>query len=306
MTDRVVGLDVGGSKTHAVLADRTGVLAETVVGSANISSVGTAEATRQLAAALERLGTTGVGALCAGAAGAGSPQLRDTLSALLADLLPEARVIVVHDAELLLAAAGLDAGITLISGTGSLAWGITPDGRSHRAGGWGYLLGDEGSGFWVSRCAVQHALARADQRETPDLLSQELAAACGLRGVGQLLDHFYAQPERRYWTGYAHIVFDLAARHDPASAAIVSAAAEALTTLATRVGAVLDLRGPVVLAGGLAVHQPALQHAVRDRLSEHGMTDLRVLDRDPVHGAVGLARALLSPGPDTIRISTRN
>ena len=58
VTGRIVGLDVGGSKTHAVLADASGVLAETVVGSANVASVGAREATRQLSAALDQLGAT--------------------------------------------------------------------------------------------------------------------------------------------------------------------------------------------------------------------------------------------------------
>jgi N-acetylglucosamine kinase-like BadF-type ATPase len=60
-------------------------------------------------------------------------------------LVPGARVRVVHDAHLVLAAGGLDTGVALIAGTGSVAWGACPDGPDARAGGWGYLLGDEGS-----------------------------------------------------------------------------------------------------------------------------------------------------------------
>ena len=66
---------------------------------------------------------------------------------------------IVHDTQLILAAADVQDGIALISGTGSVAWGRTPDGRTARAGGWGYLLGDEGSGYWVGRQAVRHALS---------------------------------------------------------------------------------------------------------------------------------------------------
>jgi N-acetylglucosamine kinase-like BadF-type ATPase len=198
----------------------------------------------------------------------------------------------VHDSALILAAAGAGTGIAVISGTGSVGWGRNRDGQVARAGGWGYLLGDEGSGYWVARTAVQHALRRVDEGAPADLLSQQLTADCGLQRIEQLLDHFYANPERRYWASRARIVFELAVQHDPASAAIVSAAAGALTSLATRVGAALGLRGPVVLAGGLAVHQPVLQQAVRDRLNSVGMTDVRVLDRDPVYGAVDLAHAI--------------
>ena len=61
----------------------------------------------------------------------------------------------------ILAAAGLDEGIALIAGTGSVAWGRDRTGRSARAGGWGYLLGDEGSGYAVVRETVRHALRLA-------------------------------------------------------------------------------------------------------------------------------------------------
>ena len=159
----VVGLDVGGSKTHAVLADGTGVLAETVVGSANVASVGAREAARQLRPRWTSSARP-TSARSAPAPPAPTPRSSATSSRRCSPgLLPTARIQVVHDAQLILAAAGLDTGIALISGTGSVAWGVTPDGRSARAGGWGYLLGDEGSGYGVARDAVRHALRRLDR-----------------------------------------------------------------------------------------------------------------------------------------------
>ena len=74
---------------------------------------------------------------------------------------------------------------------------------------------------------------------------------------------------------------------------IVDAAGAALAELAVAVGTRLDFTGPVVLAGGLAVHQPALQKVVRQRLTEQQFTDVRVLAVDPVRGAVELAQRLL-------------
>jgi N-acetylglucosamine kinase-like BadF-type ATPase len=297
VTGRIVGLDVGGSKTHAVLADGTGVLAEAVVGSANIASVGVREATRQLSAVLDELGATAVEAVCAGAAGADSPEQRHQLADVLAGLLPTARIRVVHDAQLLLAAAGLDDGIALISGTGSVTWGITPDGRSHRAGGWGYLLGDEGSGYGVARAAVRHVLGRLDRAGAPDRLTAALVAGCGLTGPEHLLERFYANPERRYWARQAGLVFTLAADGDPAAGRIVDEAAAELAALVRTVADVLGSTGPLVCAGGLITHQPALLSRLRDALAVGGVTDVRLLDRDPVHGAVRIARQTT---PETI------
>jgi glucosamine kinase len=291
----VLGLDVGGSKTHAVLSDGEHVLADVLAGSANPSSVGEVEAGRQLDAVFAQLGSVQPVAICAGAAGVDSTEAAERFRRLLGERAPAARVEVVHDTELILAAAGITAGIVAISGTGSVAWGRNPQGRVARAGGWGYLLGDEGSGYGVARDAVRHALGLLDQGGQPDLLTRSLAAACGLPRAGLLLDRFYAEPERRYWARQAGLVFTLAATGDPASVRIVQTAAEALVALIQTVGRRIGSRGPVVLAGGLAVHQPDLQAAVRSGLAVHGYTDVRVLDGDPVHGAVALARSLLQP-----------
>lgn len=289
----VLGLDVGGSKTHGVRVEDDEVVRDALAGSANISSVGVAEAGRQLDVLLDQLGRDGVTAICVGAAGADTAEGEERLAQLLRDRLPDARLQVVHDAQLILAAAGLAQGVGVISGAGSVAWGCTADGAEARAGGWGYLLGDEGSGYWVGREAVRHALGLADRGAPVDRLAQRLAGECGLQRVEQLLDHFYANPERRYWAARARVVFELAGEGDRPSERIASAAAWALADLASAVAARLGLPGPVVLAGGLAVHQRVLQDRVRARLAEDRIGDVRVLDGDPVLGAVRLAKGLL-------------
>jgi len=80
---------------------------------------------------------------------------------------------------------------------------------------------------------------------------------------------------------------------DPVAADILDRAADALASLAGTVAARLDSTGPVVLGGGFAVHEPALRAAVAARLVEAGLPDVRVIPRDPVAGAVRLARRLL-------------
>jgi N-acetylglucosamine kinase-like BadF-type ATPase len=207
--------------------------------------------------------------------------------------------MVVHDAELILATAGVRAGIALISGTGSVAWGRTHTGAQARAGGWGYLLGDEGSGYAIARDAVRHALHRADCGLAPDLLTERLVAACGLTHPGQLLDHFYATSNRRYWARRSGVVYDLAAAGDPAATTLVSTAAQDLTRIVQQVHDRLDRPTdlPVVLGGGILVNQPVLREALGKALALHGLTDLRVLDREPAHGAVRLACTRLTPTP---------
>ncbi|RZU62814.1 N-acetylglucosamine kinase [Zhihengliuella halotolerans] len=308
----VVGLDVGGSKTHAVLTIDGVQTAEVLAGSANPSSVGVEEAGRQLASVFARLadGNPLPARVCAGVAGADTDESRAVFAGLLAKHVAGAEIAVVHDTALLLAAAGLDEGIALIAATGSVAWGRVAGGGGEaaceaRVGGWGYLLGDEGSGYWVARAAVRHALELIDLGDGPDRLSQQLAADCGLQGAGELLGHFYATPERRYWASRSRVVFERAAAGDPAASVIVAGAADALVYLVARVAgrlaAVPSAAGtrplPVVMAGGMAVNQPLLQRHVRDRLAGHGLHDVRVLDADPVQGAVALAAGTHLPSP---------
>jgi N-acetylglucosamine kinase-like BadF-type ATPase len=288
----VLGLDIGGSTTRAVRAEDGRCVAEARAGSANIRSVGADEAGRQLDAVLAGLRTDDVTAVCAGAAGADSAPARAALRALLATRLPRAAVEVVHDARLILAAADLDTGIAVIAGTGSAGWGRTPDGREARAGGFGYLLGDEGSGYWTTCEAVRHVLHRADTGAAPDALGASLLDACGLADPVELFDLFYARPERAFWAGQAGVVVRLAGS-DPVAAAILDRAASALAHLATTVGERLGSTGPVVLGGGFAVHEPALRRAVSDHLAAAGYTDVRLIPRDPVAGAVRLAHRLL-------------
>ncbi|GAA5117422.1 N-acetylglucosamine kinase [Pseudonocardia adelaidensis] len=288
----VIGVDIGGSKTHGIRAVDGEPVAEAVAGSANVAAVGVPEAGRQLDTLFAHLDVSGVDAVCAGAAGADGTESIGAMTRLLAERVPGARVSVVHDARLVLAAEGLDAGVSLIAGTGSVAWGRRADGEQARAGGWGHLLGDEGSGYRVALDAVRHALDRMDAGAPPDPLTDALVASCGLADRTELIDFVYARQDKRYWAERAAVVTGLAARGDAAASLIVDTAADALAALATRVLGRLDLPGPVVLGGGFAVHQPPLQRSVRQRLAG---VEVRVLTHAPAVGAVRLAAALPRP-----------
>jgi N-acetylglucosamine kinase-like BadF-type ATPase len=292
----VLGLDVGGSKTRGARAEGGRLVTEALAGSANIASVGVQEAGRQLDRIVAALGGAGVAAVCVGAAGADTPEGQQRLARLIGERLPGARVVVVHDTRIILAAAGVDEGVVVISGTGSVAWGMRGDGRQARAGGWGYLLGDEGSGYGLARDAVRHALAVADRGLPATPLTERLIADCGLAAREELLDHFYARPERRYWADRGRAVCALADRGDVDAGRLLDAAAVALAGMVGVVADRVAVRGPVVLAGGLLVNTPSLQRQVRSRLADLGIVDVRVLDSDPVQGAVRLAEQLLATG----------
>jgi glucosamine kinase len=287
----VVGVDIGGSKTHGVRVSADGtVLAEKVVGSANVESVTHEQADAALDALFDALGHDGIDVVCAGSAGINTPAQEQWLAGMISRRAPGARVVIAHDTRLILATPEFDTGIAVICGTGSVAWGRNEVGETARAGGWGHLLGDEGSGYWVTREAVRHALRQADRGVAADPLSAANAAASGVRTAYEVLAKFYAEPVRRSWAQLSSVVFDLARQGDAAAGRIVADTAEAITVQIAAVAAQLRIAGPVALGGGLIVNQSALQDAVRSGLGDRGITGVAALTREPVFGAVYLAR----------------
>jgi len=254
---------------------------------ANVATVEHRLVDERLSALLARFGEERPDACCAGAAGAEVPAARSRLRELLERRLPGCRVSVVHDTRLVLAAAGLDAGIVLIAGTGSVAYARAADGREARRGGWGWLVGDEGSGTWIAREAARAVLARADDGLELGPLGAKLLAACRAEDAEALKASLHELRESGRWAALASAVFESEAA-DPAARAIIVHAAEALAALVTPL---CDLiAGPVVLAGGLLLHRPSLENAVRERLA----FDCLRLEQPPVEGAVRLAEALLA------------
>ncbi|HEY2507203.1 MAG TPA: BadF/BadG/BcrA/BcrD ATPase family protein [Streptosporangiaceae bacterium] len=288
----VLGLDIGGSKSRARLARDHHVVAEAQASSASLTAAGQSRADAALTELLAQLpeSATGLDAVCVGAAGlGGAPQTRDFLRAKLSPLTRSGAVLIVEDAALVLPAAGLTDGIAVICGTGSIAVGHAQD-RHQRAGGWGYLLGDEGSGYWIVRSAVRVLLDRYLRNEPPGPLGERLLGAAGVSGLDKLHGSFLARPEPPFWARYAPDVLDSG---DPAAAALTVAAASALADLAVAVATALAAPRalPVVLAGGLMDH-PGLRTATTNAIAAAlPGSEIRRLTEPPVAGAVRLALA---------------
>ncbi|WP_243635531.1 N-acetylglucosamine kinase [Kocuria tytonicola] len=166
MTTELVGLDIGGSHTRGVLfRDGTPVL-KARSGSANVQNVPAEQARACLVSVLSELRASPATPVVAGSGGVDTAHDAARLAGLIrsaGSLDPGTPVTAVHDTRLILAAGGHTTGIALIAGTGSVAWGVDASGREVRAGGWGYLLGDEGSGYWIGREAVRRVLRLSQQ-----------------------------------------------------------------------------------------------------------------------------------------------
>ena len=287
----IIGLDIGGSKTRGIRWLDGEVQADHSAGSANVQNVSREQAAANLEELFGKLGVEGVDQVFAGSGGVDTEEDAAALAALIRPNVPGATVTVVHDTRLLLAAGGAETGVAVIAGTGSAAWGVNDDGDQARAGGWGYLLGDEGSGYWFGREAVRHSLHRMNLGLEPDRLTRALLDKCGLSEPNELIAHFHGDTGRRYWAAMSPLVFDAAASGHSESLAMVQTAGRDLAALASQCARLLKVSGPIVLGSGLGSNQPPLQEAFKAHLAEAGLTDVRVLEQDPIFGVLKLASA---------------
>lgn len=288
---RLVGLDIGGTKTRARLWAGGRTAAETQAPSASLPAVGVEGARAALAQALAGLDldpAEPVDAICAGSAGLSVPGAEDFLRAQLEPFARSGRVVVVSDPVLVLPAAGLDTGVAVICGTGSVAVGADSE-RTVQAGGWGYLLGDEGSGYWIVREAMRVLMSRRDRGRSAAELGGALLSQTRSADVGALQRQYYAQPHLpREWARHAAAVLDCA---DPAAAEIAAKGAAAVAALAAAVAGELATPGqlPIVLAGGLMKSARYRQLVVGAVAATVPGAQPRVLDDEPIAGAVRLA-----------------
>jgi len=300
MTELLLGVDGGGSKTRALLADRSGVLLGAgTAGSSNYQAVGFAAAVAALqeaiAAAFHDAGRMGQAAVaCVGLAGAGRPDDRAHFEKWAAQQGFARRWAIVGDAELVLA-AGTPAGwgVALICGTGSIGYARTPDGRSARAGGWGYLLGDEGSGYDVALRALRLATQTADGRADAPAILQAALDHWGLSEPQQLVQQVYRTGMMPAEVAtLAQRIAALAEAGDPNAEAIVDAAAHELARLGVAAARQLGMHAPpLALAGGLFSASPRL----RASIATHAGAALGPLMyvAEPARGAIKIARRLI-------------
>ncbi|HTF08206.1 MAG TPA: BadF/BadG/BcrA/BcrD ATPase family protein [Asanoa sp.] len=275
MTDQlVIGGDCGGTGTRVVVTTLDGaVVGRGSGGPGNPVARPPAEAAAALAGAVrDALGDLDPALVVGAVVGVGGYSLLSTAegaaaySAAWQTTGVPAPLRTVSDAVVAYAAGGHDApsGCVLIAGTGAIACEIVDWEVRRRVDGLGWLLGDEGSGFWFGVQAARHtARLLWSQVRTGDL-AEAVHAAVGGVGPAGFMSAFYTLSRDKV-AALAPILFDSARAGDPAAGAILADGADRLATtvLALEPGA-----GPVVLAGGLLTGVPELREAVQTRLRQ--------------------------------------
>jgi len=275
----VLGIDAGGTKTVGLLAEETGrVVAEARGTGANLQTHGELEVEKVFDGILEELGSRGkIG--------------------ILRRLGYRETARVVNDAAIaLVAGASERAGIVILAGTGSIAYGADRAGNTARSGGYGFLLADEGSGYWLGHQALRAAVRSADGRGPRSLLADLVFESLGVGSVAEMVPVVYEKglPKFRI-AAHAGLVQKASDRGDAVATALLEEAALELSLAARAVAARLSLgEGPyrVVLAGGVFKACPTLPARIEAclRLPGAELVPLRV---EPAQGAVTLALDLL-------------
>jgi N-acetylglucosamine kinase-like BadF-type ATPase len=249
-----LGVDGGQSSTTALVGDQTGrVLGEGTGGPCN--HVGAAEGRDKLARAVSE----SVAAACKQAqlhphqiyfeaacfGMSGGPADKE---AILSGILPARKLVVTHDALIALSGATAgEPGVVTIAGTGSIAFGRNAAGETARAGGWGYLFGDDGGGYDIVRQAVRAALRFEEGWGPETALQGVLLAATGAPDANEAMHSLYtAEWPRPRVAALSERVDEAAAAGDAVARDILANAAQQLAMLAITVRQQLFRAGETV------------------------------------------------------------
>lgn len=301
----VLGIDGGGTKTHALITNRSGQpLGKGQGPSSNYDDVGMNAAQAAIGQAVEQARqSAGLEPDCSfasvflGMAGVVSEQDRSVIYQIAQNLGlgNEAGVEVDHDCRIALA-GGLAGrpGIVQITGTGSSTYGRTAAGENWRSGGWGHLISDEGSSYFYGLQAMRAATMAYDGRGEPTQLTEKVMQALGLSDMQEIMHHVYAQGLTRAETAaLAPLVVESAQSGDRTALNLIALGSEEVARCVEAVARrlrMLDGLCEVALVGGLlnagdVIIQP-LRAAIAQRLPN---SRIQMAELSPVAGACLLA-----------------
>lgn len=297
-----LGIDAGGTKTECIAGDERRPLGRSIGGTIKIKKVGTETATKALAAAVRAackdadIQPRSIARTCIGIAGSSIPEVVDWAHDSLRKLVG-GEVEVVNDAHIAHYAAFGDApGVLVIAGTGSHILGINEKRETARAGGWGPIISDEGSGFWIGRLAVAQAM-RAHDSGRPTKLLEAVMHAWKLKTLEAVVSMANSNPPPDFASLLPEIL-RYADAGDALARDILAAAASELAQLARVVIRKLwptpaDIS--VAVTGGVFAHSPLIGQMFANSVrSERAGVTVKLEPVHPVMGALEMARKKVS------------
>ncbi|HEX3051628.1 MAG TPA: BadF/BadG/BcrA/BcrD ATPase family protein [Aggregatilineaceae bacterium] len=298
MTDYVMGIDGGGSTIRVVIVTpNLQIRGQSEGPTANPSITGREQAAATIQQAMREAIRTAeltaeqITAVGIGVAGAAAHHSAEWLRTVTAAVVPQAQIIPSADFEIaLVGAVGKREGVLVLAGTGSLAYGVNADGKTTLVGGWGYLLDDAGSGYWIGRAGLEAIVRASDGRGPSTKLTSALLDALHLQTPLDLIAWLYRSeaPRMRDVAGLTPLVFEVANQGDIVAQRIVARAADelflAVQTVKQRL--VMDENTDIAFAGGLLASSNPLSDALCAALN---LPTLPLPRYSPVIGAALLA-----------------
>lgn len=300
-----IGVDGGASKTAAIVVDEDGrKIGAGLAGGSNHLRVGIEEATRNVEKAVNialreaHIAINDVEYTYCGIAGADHPAHRQRVVSSLSVFFPRGNFIVDTDARIALTGAvGFGAGIVVISGTGSVAFGRNAAGEEARSGGWGPTLGDEGSGFWIAREGLSAIVRAHDGRGFATLMTDLLCEEYDMCSPAELPRFVYATTTHvDDIARYGKLVIEAAQAGDAVASDILARAGSELAHCVLAIARRLHMADgpfPVAYVGGAFHAGELLLNPMRLRLQRDapGAT-LQPPQLSPVEGAAMMARRI--------------
>lgn len=297
----VLGFDGGGTKTEVIAIDLQGNIVMNIEGGASNPKAITFEVSvTNLTSLIKRVFTEtelqpqSCLGLCMGLAGVANEQemqrMADAIEQFLKSMGMEIPVLIRNDAEIaLMAGLGQETGIIAIAGTGSISLGLTPDGGRYRAGGWGHILGDKGSGYEIGLQTLQAVMQSYDQVKPPTLLTQKVLEMHHFECPTDLRTYIYQDHiKKQHIAEHARLCIEASTAGDAEACRIITNAAEDMANLTLALGKQhpwLD-SAPIAVTGSIFKYSKLFLDTYSNRIaSERTTSNIIVSQRKPAHGA---------------------
>ncbi|HHM24361.1 MAG TPA: hypothetical protein ENJ23_04890 [Bacteroidetes bacterium] len=297
----ILGVDGGGTKSLAVLARETGeVVATFQKGPANFQQIGEAGLQSLAEEILQEAERSGgirrdeIVLFVLGLAGVGRRDDHRRAEEALSRVNFSGRILLTTDAYIaLMGAFESRPGIIVIAGTGSICFGLDEEGELYRSGGWGYLLGDEGSGYFIGHQAILAALKDFDGRGEKTILRPRIESHFDLTSIEDIVPRVYAKENsigKEEIAGLAPLVFECAADGDDVAEQIVELAGKELARMVHAVGKRMKKLGEpleVAYVGSVFKQKHVLLPVMKVFLSDHySELDIHEPSFEPAPGAI--------------------
>ena len=292
-----LGIDGGGTKTTCLVCDEgLNEIYRCVGSSVNFWSEGLNTARENMKAMLRDIrANTGISrfdGVCVGSSALFGRADEKTKSDFCDGVFDCDNIIMDSDLFIALKATGKDVAAVIIAGTGSMAAGISCQGEIITKGGYGYILGDEGSGYRIGLDGIREAVRSLDGTGEHSLLGEYLLDFAGVKSKEELVDSFYSpEKDRKTLASFSRFVSLAAEKGDSAALGILKNQAERLSETVNALVGEMPEKPYVALFGGVFQHSEIFRNHFISLMEDSAGT-CALTENEPVYGACIAAREL--------------